>query len=773
MATREVLTCSHWGAYRVTVEDGAIRAVRPFEEDCSPSPLIEALPQTVHSPLRIRTPAVRAGYLRDGPASPGDQRGREPFVAVTWERAFDLLERELRRIRDTYGPEAVYGGSPGWASAGRFHHPATHLKRFLTTLGGYTDGVGGYSFGAGLILAPHVIGTAAPVFGLNASWDGLAAHCELFVAIGGLPVKNTQVDMGGSGTHDAADRLRALRARGTEFVYVGPWLGDDAMPELEAQWLAARPNTDAALMLGLAHTLEVEGLADRDFLARHCVGYERFRAYLLGEAGGPPRDAQWAAGITEIPAHTICDLARRMARRRTLLAVSWSAQRGDHGEQAYWVAIALAAMLGQIGLPGGGFGFGYAAGASIGTARHPFMVPRPPVPKNPTGKLIPYPRISDMLLNPGAPFEFNGRHLTYPDIHLVWLAGGNPFHQHQEINKLLRAWYRPDTVVVNDSFWSSAARHADIVLPVATTLERADIGSSATDPYVIAMQQALAPHGESRTDFDLFAALAARFGTAETFTEGLDETGWLRRLYGALLEQARPRGVALPEFDAFWERGHVRLPDPDRPYVPFAEFRADPAANPLKTASGRIEIYCETIAGFGYDDCPGHPAWLEPAEWLGGAQAARYPLHLMSNQPPFRLHSQMDHAPLSRRHKVHGREPVWINRDDAAARGIAEGDIVRVYNDRGACLAGARLTERIRRGVINLSTGAWYDPDRPGPGALCKHGNPNVLTLDKGTSRLAQSTSATTTLVEVERFAGEPPPVTAHEPPEILDRLEG
>ena len=145
----------------------------------------------------------------------------------------------------------------------------------------------------------------------------------------------------------------------------------------------------------------------------------------------------------------------------------------------------------------------------------------------------------------------------------------------------------------------------------------------------------------------------------------------------------------------------------------------------------------------------------------------------MSNQPPFRLHSQLDHAPLSRRHKVRGREAVWINREDAAARGIAEGDLVRVYNDRGACLAGARLTERLRRGVINLSTGAWYDPEHPGPGALCRHGNPNVLTLDKGTSRLAQSTSATTTLVEVERFEGEPPPVTAHEPPEILDRLDG
>ena len=200
-------------------------------------------------------------------------------------------------------------------------------------------------------------------------------------------------------------------------------------------------------------------------------------------------------------------------------------------------------------------------------------------------------------------------------------------------------------------------------------------------------------------------------------------------------------------------------------------YRADPQAHPLRTPSGRIELFSETIAAFGYDDCPGHPVWQEPAEWLGSAQARIYPLHLLSNQPRSRLHSQLDCGEVSRRAKVAQREPVWLNREDAAARGIASGDVVRIYNDRGACLAGAVVTDAVRPGVVQLSTGAWFDPLDPAEiGSLDKHGNPNVLTLDKGTSKLAQSPTAQTTLVEIERFDGEPPPITVFEPPSVVSR---
>jgi len=204
----------------------------------------------------------------------------------------------------------------------------------------------------------------------------------------------------------------------------------------------------------------------------------------------------------------------------------------------------------------------------------------------------------------------------------------------------------------------------------------------------------------------------------------------------------------------------------DHERVLFGDFRAQPKDYPLATPSGRIEIFSDTIDAFGYDDCAGHPRWFEPAEWLGGEQAKRYPLHLVSNQPTTRLHSQLDCGKTSVAGKVQNREPVLIHPQDAAAREISDGDVVRLYNDRGACLAGARISDDVRPGVVVLSTGAWYDPHTPT--GLERHGNPNVLTLDKGTSRLAQGPSAHTALVELERAAGPIPAVRAFDTPKIL-----
>jgi biotin/methionine sulfoxide reductase len=198
-----------------------------------------------------------------------------------------------------------------------------------------------------------------------------------------------------------------------------------------------------------------------------------------------------------------------------------------------------------------------------------------------------------------------------------------------------------------------------------------------------------------------------------------------------------------------------------------AGFRADPDAHRLGTPSGRIELYSETIAGFGYADCPPHPAWLEPAEWLGSPLAVQYPLHLVTNQPRTRLHSQLDMGRVSQASKIAGREPVWMHPADAAARGLSEGEVVRVQSPRGACLAGLHVTDLIRPGVVQIATGAWYDPAEPGnPDSLCKHGNPNALTLDIGSSALAQAPISQTTLVELTR-CDDPPPVTAFELPPI------
>ncbi|MEL6793664.1 MAG: molybdopterin dinucleotide binding domain-containing protein, partial [Pseudomonadota bacterium] len=208
--------------------------------------------------------------------------------------------------------------------------------------------------------------------------------------------------------------------------------------------------------------------------------------------------------------------------------------------------------------------------------------------------------------------------------------------------------------------------------------------------------------------------------------------------------------------------GWWKTPRQEKATVMMEAFRADPKENRLWTSSGKIEVYSERVAAFGYDDAPGHPVWREPVEWLGNA--AEGELHLISNQPERKLHSQLDQGDWCAGGKLHEREPVAIHPNDAAARGIADGDLVRLFNDRGACLGAALVTDDLRPGVIRMSTGAWWDPDETG---MCRHGNPNAVTRDVGTSRLGQGPTAHSCLVQLEKYEGEAPPVRAFEPPEV------
>ncbi len=757
-------TMSHWGAYHVETQDGRVANVAPFERDPEPSPLIQAMPGVVHHGSRIVQPMVRQGWLDAGHASDTAGRGTEPFVAVSWNDALELLANELSRVKAAHGNEAFYPAS-GWGSAGAFHSASSQLKRFFNSFGGCVDQVTNYSFGAASVIVPHVVGSMAPL-SQPTTWPTIIDSTGLFVAFGGASSKNSQTSMDGIGTHETQRYLRDARNAGMDFVQVSP-MSNDFADELGAEWLALRPNTDTAVMLGLAHTLYVEGLHDTDFLDRYSVGFDRFRVYLTGESDGVPKNADWAAAISGIDAETLRGLARRMANSRTMISVSWSVQRADHGEQPCWMAITLAAMLGQIGLPGGGVGIGYGSNGVTGNPTPGVASSQLPKGSNSTGEFIPMARISDMLLNPGAEYDFNGERRTYPDIRLMYWAGGNPFHKHQDINRLLEAWRRPETIIVNEPWWTPTARRADIVLPVTTTLERNDLVFTGRDRFCAAMQRAVPPVGEARNEYDIFTDLAGRLGFRETFTEGRDEMDWLRHMYDATRQNAAELNIEMPDFDEFWLDGYVELPAPEHPPVLFGAFRADPRQAPLKTPSGRIEIFSETIDRFGYDDCPGHPTWLQPAEWLGSDAAKRHPLHLISNQPRHRLHSQMDFGAPSQASKVRAREPVRIHPDDAAPRGIEDGDVVRLFNDRGMCLAGAEVTDSIRPGVLRLSTGAWFDPLASDEiGSLDKHGNPNMLTLDKGTSRLAQSCSAQSALVEIELFAGALPPITAYDQPD-------
>ena len=274
---------------------------------------------------------------------------------------------------------------------------------------------------------------------------------------------------------------------------------------------------------------------------------------------------------------------------------------------------------------------------------------------------------------------------------MVYWADENPLHHHQNLSRPRRAFSRPDTIVVHEPFWTPTARHADIVIPSTISLERDDIGAAFTDHTIVAMKQAVSPYAESRNDYERFSDLASALGVEQTFTEGRHSAEWLEHLYESWRLSLVSTASDIPPFAEYWERVRVELNHVDRDLVAFEAVRGDPIGSPLATPSGKIEIHSETIEGFDYHDCPGHPVWLEPKQWLGGSIAKRYPLQLVANNPVTRLHGQLDPGEHSQASTIQGREPARIHQDDAAARGISERDVDRLFKDRGSCLAGARI----------------------------------------------------------------------------------
>lgn len=736
---------TQWGIYDIAVESGRIVDVKGIDEDPEASAIGQVLLDGVQHDSRIQRPAIRKGWL-ENPDRRRDRRGADEFHDVPWDEALEIAANELTRVVAEHGNKAIFGGSYGWASAGRFHHAQSQLHRFINLLGGCTRAMNSYSTAAAQVILPHIIAPWPQMELQQTTLESVVGHTELFVAFGGLPSRNAQVAYGGVTEHRTAKDLLRARLAGTEFVNVSPVAGDiDA--HLQPTWLAPIPGTDVALMLGIAYVLETEGLAARDFLHSHCVGYTKVKDYLLGTNDGMAKSPDWASSICGVEAKTIETLARKMAQKRTFLAAAWSLQRGDHGEQPYWMLCTLAAMLGQIGLPGGGFGFGYSAEAFVGTNYRRFNWATLPKGRNPTGFAIPVARIADMLLNPGATVDYNGDEIVYPDTKLIYWAGGNPFHHHQDLNRLVKAWRKPDTVIVNEPWWTPVAQWADIVFPATTSLERTDICASSHDPYAHYMQQALPPQHDARSDHEIFTGLARVLGFAEAFTENKSERDWLRDMWERSQSSAKQQGFQLPTFEEFEAKGIYRLPEEHRVRDWMADFRESPELSPLQTPSGKLELYSATIADFGYDDCPGQATWLEPLEWQE-TDRQRYPLHLLSPQPKRRLHSQYDQSKFSQDGKIDGREVLTMHPEAAAERQLKAGALVRVFNERGACLAGLSLDINQRKDTVTLPTGAWFKPST-GYGAE-QNGNPNVLTRDKGTSRLAQGPSAHTCLVQVE-----------------------
>ncbi|PSU89438.1 trimethylamine-N-oxide reductase TorA [Photobacterium kishitanii] len=766
----EVLCGSHWGAFRAKVVNGVWTETTPFEKDKNPTDMIKAVREVVYNPARVKYPMIRIDWLKQGYKSDTTQRGNNRFVRVPWSQALDFLYHEMERVQNNFGPSALYAGHTGWQSVGKLHNAGTMMKRGVSLHGTTLGKMGDYSTGAAQVILPYVAG-AMEVYEQQTSWPLVLEHTDTIVMWASDPIKNLQVGwlVPDHSPYQYYEQLaEKVKNKEIKVIYVDPVVSC-TQKAVGGEQIRVNPQTDVPLMLAIAHTLYTENLYNKEFVADYTTGLDKFMPYVLGETDGITKNPEWAEKICGIKADDIRALARTMAKGRTQIIGGWCLQRMQHGEQYAWMLVVLAAMLGQIGLPGGGFGFGwhYNDAGSI-TSNGPLMSgfsgvtgvdPIHSGSYDGYSTFIPVARFVDCIDNPGKTIDYNGQKIKYPFMKMAIFSGNNPFGHHQDRNKMIKAWTKLQTVVSIDHQWTATCRFADIVLPATTTYERNDIEQygNHSNAGIIALRKVVEPMYESKDDYEIFSELCSRYDREEAFTGGKTQMEWIEEIYNGARLQGRGLGVRMPNFKKFWDgEGFIEFPA-GKEWVRHESFRSEPDLEPLGTASGLIEIYCKTIADMGYNDCQGHPMWFEKTERShGGPRSDRFPINMQSTHPKDRLHSQLcSSTDFRATYAVADREPIFINTEDAKARGIQSGDIVRVYNDRGQVMAGAVVTDDYLPGVCRLQEGAWYSPLEGGKvGTICTYGDPNVLTEDIGSSSLAQATSAAAALVQIEKYTG-------------------
>ena len=775
-----VLTAGRMGPMLCEVKDGKLVSTANAVAQTVANSLQTTGPDQVHTKARIKYPMVRKSYL-DNPLAPKAARGDDEFVRVSWDEAYKLIHEQHMRIRENNTPDAIFAGSYGWRSSGVLHKAQTLLQRYMGMAGGYSGHMGDYSTGAAQVIMPHVVGSIE-VYEQQTTHPMVLEHSDV-VVLWGLNPMNTLKIAWSSTDCSGLEFFHQLKKSGKTVIAIDPmrsetieFFGDNA------EWIAPHPMTDVAMLMGIAHTLVKTDKHDKSFIEKYTTGYNVFEDYLMGKEDGVVKDAQWASNVCGVSVKQIELLAEIFSSNRTMLMAGWGIQRQQFGEQRHWMLVTLAAMLGQIGLPGGGFGFSYHYSNGGNPSRDAGVLPAMSASLgavagsdergwSATGKVInsfPVARIVEALENPGKAYKHNGHDRVFPDIKMIWWAGGGNFTHHQDTNRLIKAWQKPELVVISEIYWTAAAKHADIVLPITTSFERNDLTMTGdySNQHLVPMKQAVEPQGEARNDFDVFADMAELLapGGHNVYTEGKTEMEWLYGFYKAAQQGGRAARVAMPNFSKFWEDNQLiemKWNEKNAQFVRYADFRDNPIMNPLGTPSGKIEIFSKTIEAYQLEDCPAHPTWLEPTEYTGNAKDGE--LQLMTAHAAHRLHSQFNYAKIREEYAIADREPISIHPEDAKVRGIKTGDLVRAHNGRGQVLVGALVTDGIKQGSVCIHEGGWPDLDKDS--GLCKNGGCNVLTLDIPTSRLANGCAANSALVKIEKYTGPVLELTAFDPP--------
>lgn len=664
--------------------------------------------ERVYHPDRLKHPMRRTG-----------PRGSGQFERISWDEALDHVAGEMLRIRREHGNAAILNASRSGSLS--MLHGGGVTKRFLYKFGGCTDLWSNMSAEAE-VFAVHMTFGAKAEYKTSGREPTDYVNSKLILMWGWSPGDGTF----GTGT---LQYLKEAKKKGVRIICVDP-RRTRTSTMLADEHIFIKPSTDAAALIAMAYVIVGEGLHDQAYCDRHVLGFDEahlppeapagasYRSYLSGESDGVPKTPEWAEAHCGIPAETIRRLAIEFASAKpAALQCGYAPGRTAFGEQFHRAAYALAAITGNVGIVGGNSGVSNGATGRSG-------IKSLPSGDNPIDAKVSTPLLADLLAR--------GRAGGYPsDIKMIYSAGGDLFNQCPNANKVAASLAGVELIVVQDHFLTPTARHADILLPATTFWERNDVHTpwAGAGHYAIYMKQAIVPMYECRNDIDIFADLAHRVGIDDYNDRSEEE--WLREL----------TRDAVDDFEAFAANGVARFAPP-RDAVAFAAQIRDPENHRFTTPSGKIEIYSMVLAAkpdpYGLGRIPPIPTWIEPV-----APEPQHPLMLCSPKSRARTHSIHGNQPLLARVDP---DDLWMNPTDAAARGIADGQTVRIFNDRGSTLLPVKVTARIAPGVVSIKEGAWFTPDAAGTDTT---GCANALAADR--SAPCGATTYNTNLVEVER----------------------
>lgn len=701
----------------------------------------------IYNPDRLKYPMKRVG-----------KRGEGKFKRISWDEALSEIAEVTKKNIAKYGNESIYlnygTGTLGGTMTRSWPPGATLVARLMNCIGGYLNHYGDYS------TAQIAVGLDYTYGGGWAMGNSMAdiANTKLIVLFGNNPAETRM--SGGGLTYCLEQAKEKSKAK---MIIIDPRYTDTGVGR-EDEWIPIRPGTDAALCSALAYVMITENLVDQPFLDKYCVGYDEknlpasaprnghYKAYILGQGDdGIAKTPEWAAKITGIPAAKIVQLAREIGSTKpAFIAQGWGPQRRSNGELISRAIAMLPILTGNVGISGGN------TGARESAYSMPFV--RMPTLENPVKASIPMFMWTDAIYRATEMTDKTDgirgvERLTAP-IKVIWNYAGNCLiNQHADINRtheILQNEDQCELIITIDNHMTSTAKYSDILLPDCTAAEQMDFALDSFTgnlDYVIFADQVVPPPFECRTIYDMLTDLADKFGVKEQFTEGRTQEGWLRYLY----QQSQQNIPELPDFETFRKQGIFKKVDPDGTYIAYKAFREDPVANPLATPSGKIEIYSERLAEIAKNwdlqkDEVIHPlpVHADSFEHFGDPAMEKYPLQLSGFHYKARTHSTYGNVDVL---QTANPQEVWINPIDATPRNIKNGDMIRIFNDRGEVQIHAKVTPRIMPGVVALSEGAWHMPDKNG---VDHAGCINVLTTQRP-SPLAKGNPQHSNLVQVEK----------------------